>query len=233
MSEGSESAMRYGQASDSVIRAARRLREETVPYWVSEQLPWRRLRTPYRVFLAEFLLIRTRTNAVAKIFEDVVACYPDLDSLTSADECELAAILKPLGLRKRVPLLVKAAQYLLEHHEGQVPETVEDLFEVPGLGLYTSVAITAFAYNSPAVPADVNIMRFLSRLTGFPMEHPTKGSKDLRALLPFLSQDVGGPKPENLLDFSRVVCRPRGPRCSGCPVNAECLYFASKNRDRM
>lgn len=219
--------VRYNQAGDSVIWAGRRLREETAPYWVSDQLPWRRFRTPYRVFLAEFLLIRTHTKAVADIFEDVVARYPDLNSLASADERELAAVLRTLGLKKRVPLLQKAARYLVEQHGGRIPEKVEDLIEVPGLGIYTAVAIAAFAYDSPEVPADVNILRFLSRLTGLPMEHPTKGSKELRALLPLLSRDIGGPEPESLLDFSRTICRPRSPKCSECLLNGECVYFVS------
>lgn len=213
--------------SEAVVRAARRLREESAPYWVSEELPWRRLRTPYRVFLAEFLLIRTHTKAVADIFEDVVARYPDPKSLTSADESDLAAALMTLGMKKRVPLLKNAARYLVEQHDSEIPERVEDLVKVPGLGLYTAVAIAAFAYDSPEVPADVNILRFLSRLTGLPMQHRTKGSKELWALLPLLSRDAGGPDPESLLDFSRKICRSRRPVCSECPLNAECVHFAS------
>lgn len=223
--------MSYDQACDAVTWAARKLREQKVLYYVAEELPWRRLRTPYRVFLAEFLLVRTRSDVVARLFEDIVACYPDLASLASADESELAVALKPLGLKKRVPLLLRAARYLMEQHGGQIPEKVEDLMEVPGLGLYTAVAIAAFAYDSSNVPADVNILRFLSRLTGLLMEHPTKGSKDLRALLPLLSRDMGGPEPENLLDFSRTVCRPRRPRCSECQLTSECVYFASISRE--
>jgi A/G-specific adenine glycosylase len=218
--------MDYVELTDRVNRAACRLQEEKAPYWVSEQLPWRRLRTPYRIFLAEFLLVRTRARAVAEIFESVVTRYPDLESLASADEHELASALESLGLRKRVPLLQKAARYLVEIHEGRIPEKIEDLAKVPGLGLYTSVAVAAFAYGCPKVPADVNVLRFLSRLVGLPMEHPTKGSKDLRALLPFLSPDMGGPAPESLLDFSRTICCRHRPRCSECAVANECIHFS-------
>jgi len=223
----------YGQVSDRVISAGRKLREEKIPYWVSKELPWRCQRTPYRVFLAEFLLIRTHTKAVADIFEDVVARYPDLNSLASADQSDLAAALKTLGMRKRVPLLKNAARYLVEQHDSEIPERVEDLVQVPGLGLYTAAAIAAFAYDSPEVPADVNILRFLSRLTGLPMQHPTKGSQKLRALLPFLSRDAGGPEPESLLDFSRKICRPRRPVCSDCLLTAECAYLASIGREEV
>jgi A/G-specific adenine glycosylase len=102
---------------------------------------------------------------------------------------------------------------------------VDALLAVPGLGLYTAVAIAAFAYAAPEVPADVNILRFLSRLTGLPMTHPTKGSAELRALLTLLSEAEGGPTPEALLDFTRLVCRPRRPLCEDCPVQAVCAHF--------
>ena len=210
--------------NEAVVRAGHRLREEPMTYWISEELPWRRLRTPYRVFLAEFLLVRTHTKAVADIFEAVVSMYPNLSSLAGADEEQLAAALKTLGLKKRVPLLMNAARHLVAQHDSEVPQTVEDLVRVPGLGLYTAVAIAAFAFDSPDVPADVNILRLLSRLTGLPMKHPTKGSKELWALLPLLSRDAGGPEPESLLDFSRKICRPRSPKCSECLLSAECEY---------
>jgi A/G-specific adenine glycosylase len=220
-------ATEHSQARHSVIGAGKKLSEEAAPYWVSAKLPWRRHRTAYRVFLAEFLLVRTHTKAVADIFEDVVAKYPDLESLAAADEIELADDLATLGLRKRSPLLIRAAQHLVQKHEGRVPEHIGELTEVPGLGLYTAVAIAAFAYDSAEVPADVNILRFLSRLTGLPMEHPTKGSKVLRELLPFLSRDAGGPSSESLLDFSRTVCRPVSPKCSDCLLSGQCAFHIS------
>lgn len=217
--------------NEAIARAAHRLRDEPMTYWVSEELPWRQLRTPYRVFLAELLLIRTHTRAVADVFDDVVAKYPDLSSLASADEDQLAAALKTLGLKKRVPLLIDAARHLVAQHGSDVPKAVEDLLRVPGLGLYTAVAIAAFAFDSPEVPADVNILRLLSRLTGLCMKHPTKGSKEIRALLPLLSRDAGGPEPESLLDFSRKICRPRNPQCSECLLSAECEYCRAAHQE--
>jgi A/G-specific adenine glycosylase len=206
---------------DLVREAAERLAE--LPAF-EHNLPWRGNRTPYRIFLAEFLLVRTRSDVVAELFEDIVARYPDLASLAAADEEELAAVLRPLGLKKRVPLLIRGARYLMQQHAGRIPGKIEDLLEVPGLGPYTAVAIASFAFDLAEVPADVNILRFLSRLTGIPMVHPTKGSAELRALLPLLSQKLGGPKPENLLDFTRVVCRSRSPACSACPLSGRCVY---------
>lgn len=212
---------------EKVLRAARMLRKDRTAYHGSADLPWRKLRTPYRVFLAEFLLVRTRADVVGKLFDSIVERYPDMHSLASASEQELASVLEPLGLRKRVPLLLRGAQHIVEKYKGRVPKTVKELMRVPGLGAYSAVAIAAFAYKQSEVPADVNILRFLSRLTGYPMLHITKGSRELWSMLPLLSQDVGGPEPERLLDFSRLICRPGLPRCELCPVREECAFFAS------
>lgn len=222
----------YESARKLVVSAARILREAPISFLATEHFPWRNLRTPYRVFLAEFLLVRTRSDVVARVFEEIALHYPDVLALANADPEELALALEPLGLRKRAPFLPKAAKYILKHHEGRIPEKFEDLMRVPGLGLYTAAAVAAFAYGSSEVPADVNILRFLSRLTGLPMKHPTKGSPDLRALLPLLSRDQGGPEPEKLLDFSRLICHTRHPRCGECPLQADCRYFLSTYLDR-
>lgn len=130
-------------------------------------------------------------------------------------------------MRKRVPLLLRAARHLLKQHKGRIPRDVKELEAVPGLGPYTAAAIAAFAFDSKVVPADVNVLRFLARLTNLPMTHPTKGSKELRGLLPLLSPAEGGPKFEVLLDFSRLTCRPGKPRCFECPVRDRCRYFAA------
>lgn len=219
-------------ARKQVLSAAHKLREATIPFQAGEHLPWRNIRTPYRVFLAEFLLVRTRSDVVARVFEKIILNYPDMPALASADPEGLAEALAPLGLRKRAPYLQKAARYMLEHHEGRVPEMFDDLMKVPGLGLYTAAAVAAFAYGSSEVPADVNILRFLSRLTGFPMEHLTKGSPGLRALLPLLSRDQGGPEPEKLLDFTRLICHTRRPRCGECPLRDDCRYASLDAADR-
>jgi A/G-specific adenine glycosylase len=210
-----------------VIRAARKLNKDRTIYDASADLPWRKVRTPYRIFVAEFLLVRTRADIVARLFESIVQRYPDMHSLAAASEQELASALEPLGLRKRVPLLLMGARFIVKRYRGQVPQKVEELLDIPGIGAYTAVAVAAFAYGLPEVPADVNILRFLSRLTGLPMVHPTKGSRELWSMLPWLSPDVGGPAPEKLLDFSRLICRPAPPRCELCPVRKSCTFFAS------
>ena len=182
------------------------------------------------MFLAEFLLVRTRWDVVARVFEEIVSRFPDLYTLANASEEEIAEALSPLGLRKRVPFLKKAAVYLLEHHRGKIPCDVDELKKVPGLGEYTAAAIAALAFKKDIVPADVNVFRFLSRLTGLPIGHPTKGSIELKALLPLLSPSRGGPTVAALLDFLRTTCRPRKPLCERCRLSEICSFRRNRKR---
>lgn len=189
------------------------------------ELPWRKYRTPYRIFLAEMLLVRTRTDVVADHFERIASKYPTIEALALADENELREVLCPLGLSKRVPYLIKAARYICDNHNGEVPADFESLLKVPGIGKYTATAILTFAYDRKLVPADVNILRFVSRFTGLEMGHVTKGSQELRDLLPLLSEANVGLSAENLLDFTRLICKARKPKCHVCPLSEHCSYF--------
>lgn len=194
-------------------------------YRVAEpHLPWRMQRTPYRIFLAEMLLIRTRADVVAAHFEEIVSRYPDIEALANADEGELRETLRPLGLSKRVGYLIKAARYIRDNHGGDIPADFERLLKVPGVGPYTAAAVLTFAFGHPLLPADVNILRFVSRFTGIEMRHSTKGCKEIRELLAFLSDPNIGLSAENLLDFARLICNGRKPKCNVCPLSDGCRY---------
>ncbi len=193
-------------------------------------LPWRKNRTPYRIFLAEMLLIRTRADVVARIYDGLFNQYPDVYKLAAADENELRVALHPLGLSKRTPYVIKAACHIRDIHSGIIPPDIDSLLKIPGVGMYTASAISVFAYNQKTVPYDVNILRFLSRLTGLDMENKTKGSKVLRELAPELSEEKTGLRTEVLLDFTRLVCRPRNPICGQCCLKRSCVYFRENCR---
>lgn len=188
-------------------------------------LPWRRQRTPYRIFLAEMLLVRTRSDVVARVYEGVFEHYPDIHKLAEADQDAVQEVLYPLGLSKRVPYFIQAARFICEEYDGEIPNDIKDLLRIPGVGIYTATAIAAFAYGQPVVPSDVNILRFISRITGLGMENRTKGSKKLRDLTVCLSESQTGLTAERLLDFTRLICRPRNPLCEQCPLTKHCSFF--------
>ena len=195
-------------------------------------LPWRVKRTPYRVFLAECLLVRTRADIVASRFETVFKLYPNIGTLANANESGLAEVLKPFGLVKRAGLIIKAANHICGRHGGRIPSAMTELLDVPGIGPYTAAAIRALAFGTDDVPADSNVFRFLSRFTGLTAGHRTKGSSELRSLVPLLSPANKGPTAEALLAFTRIVCRPRNPECAKCLVTFSC-HYASDERQKI
>ena len=207
-----------------VTWAARELAQKAE---ISAELPWRNNKTPYKIFLAEMLLVRTRVDVVARVYPNIFNHYPTIKVLANANEIDLVNLAKPLGLKKRIPYIIGGAKYIVKNHDGIIPQTIKDLLNVPGIGQYTATAIATFAFGNMLVPADVNIFRFLGRFTGLDIGHKTKGSKDLLKLLPFLSQENTKLKAEVLLDFSRLICNPRKPNCNQCPLTTKCTYFVS------
>lgn len=207
----------------NVVDAGRLLAKD--PTITHSELPWRKEKNPYRIFLAEMLLVRTRVDVVARSFEGIFSNFPDISNLASASEKELNVALFPLGLSKRVPLIIRAARYILDTYKGKIPNDIDSLLTIPGIGKYTAYAILTFAYNQKYVPADVNILRFLSRFTGLPMQNATKGSKELTELAQELSEKETGLKAEVLLDFTILVCKPRSPKCPKCCIKSECAFF--------
>lgn len=196
----------------------------------ADKLPWRRGRSPYKTLIAEMLLVRTRYDVVSRIFDELVLRYPDVFALAEADEADLAELLRPLGLKKRVPFILRAARYIIEVFEGKIPDDPNLLKQIPGVGDYTAAAVAAFGFGRALLPADVNILRFFARYTGLDMGHPTKGSPLLRNLIRKINEEGLEVNPELVLDFSRTICRARKPKCSFCPLMESCEYVLLHGR---
>lgn len=195
-----------------------------------QEFPWRNDGDPFRVMLAEMMLVRTRADLVAPVYRELVHRWPEVAALAAASDEDVEAVLLPLGLPQRIPFFRKAAQHLLDTYGGAVPADRKQLERIPGVGRYTAEAVLAFAYGQAIVPVDVNVLRWAARVTGRPMSHATKGSAELRSVLADLAP-LGGRKAYKLLDFTRLVCRARKPRCGECPVRDLCEYGGAPQED--
>lgn len=207
---------------NSIFPAVRHLSEhlETV---TSHPYPWREDSEPFLVLVAEMMLVRTRADLVIDVYKDFTTLYPTAVDLANASEKDVTALLTPLGLRKRIPFFKQAAQYICDHYPNGLPEDRNLLERIPGIGRYTSEAVLAFAFDVAIVPADVNVFRLISRVTGLPVGHKSKGSKEVKSVLPELVP-LGGRKGYKLLDFTRNTCRSRKPQCSDCPILQFCEF---------
>jgi A/G-specific adenine glycosylase len=174
------------------------------------------------------LLRQTQAIAVAKMWRPFIQRYPDAKTLTQADQNELFTQLKVLGLAsQRSSALLEAASWLVEHHKGQVPATLEELVKIPHVGLYVAHAVVCFAFGQPVEVVDTNVLRFFARYHEIHVPPDIRRAptiwKVARQALPKRREDV---QPHNygFLDFTAQICRSRSPQCNICPLLSGCKW---------
>ena len=194
-------------------------------------LPWRRTRDPYAIWVSEIMLQQTRVEAVIPYYERFLARFPDIPALAAARESDVLAAWSGLGYYRRARNLRAGAQYLVREHgtggQGRRPELPDDpaaLREIPGIGDYTAAAIASIAFDRPATAVDGNVIRVLARIDGL------RGRRDdprLRASVTRTAESLAhGPRPRDwtqaLMELGATICRPREPLCDRCPASALC-----------
>jgi len=187
-------------------------------------LPWRRSRDPYAVWVSEAMLQQTRVETVIPYWERFLARFPDVDSLAAAEPDAVLGVWAGLGYYSRARNLQRAAQLVVEKHGGRLPDTAEGLLELPGVGRYTAGAVASIAFDRPEPVVDGNVARVLVRLHGI-RESPQR--REIAARLWELAADLArGPSPgdlnQALMELGALVCTPRAPGCPACPLRRRC-----------
>ena len=190
----------------------------------AQSFPWRAPGLPiWQGLVAEFLLLRTRADQAAPVFESIQRRYPDARSFGDAPEDCLNETIASLGLRWRQPLFVQLARAVADC-DGDIPATVDELKELPGVGDYVAAATAAFHGGNRAAIVDANIVRLLCRLTGREYDGETRRKRWLVDLADRLTPEVEfRDYGYAALDLSMTVCRPRLPLCVQCPLVALCV----------
>ena len=189
----------------------------------SQRFPWRAPNLPlWQGLIAEFLLLRTRAGQAARVFKSIQRQYPDAHSLRDVPEERLNALIAPLGLRWRRPLFIQLVRAIADC-DGHVPTTIDELQELPGVGAYVAAATTALHGGGRAAITDANIVRLLCRLLGEEYDGETRRKRWLLDLAERLTPDVEfRAYGYAALDLSMMVCRPRRPLCTSCPLVGLC-----------
>lgn len=187
-------------------------------------LPWRKSRDPYRVWVSEVMLQQTQVATVRDYFERFMAALPTVQHLARADEQQVLRLWEGLGYYRRARGLHAAAKVVCEEMDGAFPQTVDELMTLPGIGRYTAGAIVSIAYDRPAPILEANTIRLLARLIALE-DDPTKsaGQKKLwhvaEQLLPRKQVSRFN---QALMELGSLVCTPREPKCDACPVESLC-----------
>ena len=188
-------------------------------------LPWRRDKDPYAVWISEVMLQQTQIATAVPYFERWMSRFPDIKSLSESTLDEVLKSWEGLGYYSRARNLHAAAQIVMDTHSGRLPEEESELIKLPGIGRYTAGAIASIAFDRAAPILDGNVTRVLSRLTDLE-DDVTKSTtrhnlwKLANTLVPF---ERPGDYNQALMELGQRVCISAVPNCSSCPVANLCL----------
>lgn len=187
-------------------------------------LPWRRSRDPYHIWVSEIMLQQTRVDTVIPYFNRFIGRFPTIESLAEAAEEEVLKCWEGLGYYSRARNLQHAARQVKDAYGGKVPDDREAVFGLKGVGPYTAGAILSIAFNRPEPAVDGNVMRVLSRF--FLIEDDIAKTKT-RVKMEGLAKELipGGEAShfnQALMEHGALVCTPKSPRCLVCPVMERC-----------
>ena len=197
--------------------------------WYGENrrdLPWRRTRDPYRIWVSEIMLQQTRVAAVLGYYARFLAAFPSVELLAAAPEDQLMKLWEGLGYYSRARNLHKAARIIVER--GGFPDTYEGLLALPGIGDYTASAIASACFGRREAAVDGNVLRVVARLTDCHDDILAPQTKrriraQLQAVMPERGPDIRLFN-QAAMELGATVCAPNGPpRCGECPAADLCL----------
>jgi A/G-specific adenine glycosylase len=194
----------------------------------ARDLPWRRDRTPWRVWVSEIMLQQTRVEAVVEPFERFMRAFPTLESMASSGEADVLAHWSGLGYYRRARLLHAGALAVMDRHAGEIPHAPGELERIPGIGRYTAGAIAAIAFGERAAALDSNVTRVVARLAG--IADPRTGAGRVaveRVATGLVDCPRAGDVNEALMDLGSAACTAKTARCGECPVSKWCTATSS------
>jgi A/G-specific adenine glycosylase len=188
--------------------------------------PWRRSTDPYAVWVSEVMLQQTQAPRVVPLFERFVARFPTVGSLAAAPRGEVLKAWDGLGYNRRAIAIAEAARVVVREHGGCVPDDVQALRRLPGVGPYTAAAIASIAFGRRVAAIDTNVRRVVARVRGGAEASSLERGEVERLAAAWIDRAEPGAWTQALMDVGREYCRPR-PRCDGCPLTQSCRFRRS------
>ena len=190
-------------------------------------LPWRRTRSPYRIWLAEVMLQQTQVATVIPYYRRFLRRFPSLRALAAAPVDDVLAVWAGLGYYSRARSFHAAARIVVAEHRGRVPRRVDGLLTLPGVGRYTASAVASIAFGVRAAVVDGNVTRVFCRI--FNIAANARAGRTQRRLWALAEELVPTARPgdfnQAMMELGATVCAPKEPACSQCPVSGACEAF--------
>ncbi|WP_275315085.1 A/G-specific adenine glycosylase [Tenacibaculum bernardetii] len=202
-------------------------------YWYlknKRDLPWRKTKDPYLVWLSEIMLQQTRVAQGLPYFTTFTTEFETVFDLAKADESKVLKLWQGLGYYSRARNLHFTAKYIANELNGVFPKNYKELLKLKGIGDYTASAIASVCYDESVAVVDGNVYRVLARYYGISTPiNSLKGIKEFKELAQTLI-DVSQPGTYNqaIMDFGATQCKPQNPLCDSCPLSESCIALAKK-----
>jgi len=189
-------------------------------------LPWRRTRDPYAIWVSEVMLQQTRVAAVVERYETFLRNFPSVQALAHAAEADVLTLWSGLGYYRRARMLHKAAKAVVMEQDSVMPRTAAGLRQLPGIGVYTSAAVASIAYGEPIAVIDGNVERVVQRLAGWGSDK-SEGQAELMRNIDGLANLLldptrAGDFNQAMMELGATVCLPKNPQCLTCPISSAC-----------
>jgi len=199
----------------------------TLMNWYSQHkrdLPWRRTKDPYKIWLSEIILQQTRVQQGLPYYHKFIEAFPGVADLANASEQEVLRLWQGLGYYSRARNLHAAAKYVAFELDGRFPSSFQGLRKLKGVGDYTAAAVASFAYGESVAVVDGNVFRVLSRYFGVEEDTATPKGKRVfqqlaNELLPEGNSDTYN---QAIMEFGALHCKPASPDCMFCPLAQSC-----------
>jgi A/G-specific adenine glycosylase len=189
-------------------------------------LPWRKTKDPYRIWVSEIILQQTRIEQGWDYYLRFLQKFPDIKALAETSEETVLKIWQGLGYYSRARNMHAAAKQIIDDHGGIFPSTYEEIRKLKGIGDYTAAAISSISFGIPAPVVDGNVLRFFSRFFGINEPVDTQKGKSLILLkaTEHINVEHPGDFNQSIMEYGALQCKP-APDCKTCPLRSGCFAF--------
>ena len=196
-------------------------------------LPWRKKcsqkKREYFTLVSEFMLQQTQVSTVIPYFNNFIKNIPNLNSLAKINEKKLLKYWEGLGYYSRVRNLKKTAKIVVSKYKKKLPNTLEELKTLPGIGDYTASAILSIAFNKPFIPLDGNVERIIKRILNLKSEKEISKENIAKKKKILGISNRSSDYAQALMELGALVCKPKNPLCAKCPIIKNCKSYKKQD----
>ena len=198
------------------------------------ELPWRvGKKSPKKLYyrlLSEFMLQQTQVKTVIPYFKKFTRKFKTLKALSKSRESDILKMWEGLGYYRRAKNLLSCSRQIIQNYNSKLPNTIEEIKKLPGIGDYTGNALLGLVYNKPTIAVDGNVKRLFSRLSNKEENEINFNLLIKKNRKKFFSSNRNSDFVEAIMEFGALICKPKDPKCLTCCLNKTCKYFKSSNK---